>query len=419
MEVNRELNAECAGALFWKGTLRELMESQSQGLCDEIDGLGAEVVKGADLDEAAKVLAEKYALEAVKLHRERTEVVECGEGVSSEEQGRCLMLAEPGVLRHSGGTIYRVAIPFEGDGRLFVGRPSEYETMLPRGEVVGNELHVLCKTSSRDASFIRAGIGENLDRVERWLERAKTDVTGYNAGLAGLARERLGKRKEKLIEDKVIVEGLGFAVRARDGAPKTYEVPVRRKKLPVIAAPSGGKRAAPDPHLEMAAYESILEMIGSMGRGLELSPKAFAEMGEEALRFVLLVPLNFHYEGQASGETFNFEGKSDIVIRVGGRNIFIAECLIWEGRATFKGKIDQLLGYASWRDTKTAIVVFNRNKDLSWVLAQIPCLIRSHVNFERQDSNYKNETGFRFVMQHRDDRERHLTLTVLVFDVPR
>ena len=39
--------------------------------------------------------------------------------------------------------------------------------------------------------------------------------------------------------------------------------------------------------------------------------------------------LNGHYEGGASGETFNYEGKTDILIRVQGKNIFIAECEYW------------------------------------------------------------------------------------------
>lgn len=49
-------------------------------------------------------------------------------------------------------------------------------------------------------------------------------------------------------------------------------------------------------------------------------------MGEEAIRTVLLVALNGHYEGQASGETFNFEGQTNILIRSEGRSVFIGEC---------------------------------------------------------------------------------------------
>jgi hypothetical protein len=38
-------------------------------------------------------------------------------------------------------------------------------------------------------------------------------------------------------------------------------------------------------------------------------------MREEDLRQHFLVQLNGQYEGQATGETFNFQGKTDILIR--------------------------------------------------------------------------------------------------------
>jgi hypothetical protein len=56
------------------------------------------------------------------------------------------------------------------------------------------------------------------------------------------------------------------------------------------------------------------------------------------------------------------QGKTDILIRIDGKNIFIAECKFWTGPKGFTETIDQLLGYLSWRDTKAAIVMFNRKK---------------------------------------------------------
>jgi len=92
---------------------------------------------------------------------------------------------------------------------------------------------------------------------------------------------------------------------------------------------------------------------------IERSPSAFKNMQEEDIRQHFLVQLNGQYEGQATGETFNLEGKTDILIRVEGKNIFIAECKFWKGPESLKKAIDQLLDYTTWRDTKTAIVVFN------------------------------------------------------------
>jgi hypothetical protein len=95
------------------------------------------------------------------------------------------------------------------------------------------------------------------------------------------------------------------------------------------------------------------------------------------------VQLNGHFEGSATGETFNYDGKTDILIRERGRNVFIAECKFWDGPASLTRTIDQILGYSSWRDTKTAIVLFNRNKNLTEVLAKIPPTVANHPTFRR------------------------------------
>ena len=173
----------------------------------------------------------------------------------------------------------------------------------------------------------------------------------------------------------------------------------------------------PEPTLDMKEYEHILSVISNMVVVIERSPKAFRGMCEEDLRQHFLVQLNAQYEGQATGETFNFEGKTDILIRYNGKNIFIAECKFWRGPKSLKDAIDQILNYASWRDTKTALLVFNRGKNFSRILAQIPEVVKAHPNFKRALS-YPSETGFRYILHHRDDPNRELILTILAFEVP-
>lgn len=92
--------------------------------------------------------------------------------------------------------------------------------------------------------------------------------------------------------------------------------------------------------------------------------------------------------------------------------------MYWNGEKLFLDKINQLLGYTSWRDTKTAILVFNRNVEFSKVVAQIPETAKKHRNFKGQ-VEYKSETGFRFILHHNEDKNRELVLTVLGFNVPR
>ena len=166
----------------------------------------------------------------------------------------------------------------------------------------------------------------------------------------------------------------------------------------------------------MGEYEHILSVLSNMVAVMERSPRAFKNMDEEDLRTHFLVQLNGQYEGQATGETFNYEGRTDILIRVNDRNIFIAECKFWTGPAGLTKALDQLLGYTAWRDTKTALLVFNRNKKMSMVLEKVTETVRDHPNYKAEQTS--SETKFRYVFGHRDDTNREITVAILVFDIP-
>jgi hypothetical protein len=156
-----------------------------------------------------------------------------------------------------------------------------------------------------------------------------------------------------------MVADLGFPITKRHGAPTTYAVPVQKRKPKIERPPSPSGKFLPEPALPMEEYENILSIMRNMVRVMEQSPKAFENMGEEDLRTQFLVQLNAQYEGRATGETFNFQGKTDILIRADeGGNVFIAECKFWSGEKQFLETIDQLLSYLTWRDTKTAILIF-------------------------------------------------------------
>jgi hypothetical protein len=79
--------------------------------------------------------------------------------------------------------------------------------------------------------------------------------------------------------------------------------------------------------------------------------------------------------------------------------------------------LDQLAAQTGWRDTKVAVIIFNRRKDFSSVLKSIKETIPKHTSFKREVP-IEGETKFRYVFGNRDDPNRELLLTVLAFDVP-
>jgi len=315
------------------------------------------------------------------------------------------------------GTWFFYFIPFSGEAPIFQSQASQISLNPPDGEVRGNELRLaFFVAQGGGAQVVKQRFEAEAFKVRQQLEWLRREAAPYNAGLRDFVLRAIEGRRQRLLDDRAQAEALGYPLRRR-ARTQTYATPAVRRK-PSIQRPSGSReRFKPEPVLDMAEYESILDLMANVARAMELSPSAFSHLKEEDLRTHFLVQLNGRYEGQASGETFNFAGKTDIIIRDGERNVFIAECKFWNGPKALTEALDQLLSYASWRDTKTATLLFNRGRQLSTVLDKIPLTVSAHPHCRRR-VEYKSETGFRFVFEHPDDSGRELTLTVLVFEVP-
>jgi hypothetical protein len=316
------------------------------------------------------------------------------------------------------GTRISLFVPFSGEADLFKFRPSTYSTMPPSGRVAGQELILTYAAPGVTAGQITSWKNRELENIDKYLAWANGDVESFNERLPGKVRAAVAARFEKVRSDEDVVAALGLPLRRREDAPRTYVAPdIRRKPQIVRSGGTKAKAAKPEPIMAAEEYDHILGVVTNMVHVIERSPAAFAGMGEEDLRQHFLVQLNGQYEGMATGETFNYDGKTDILVRYEGRNVFIAECKFWAGPEGLTQTINQILGYASWRDTKLAIFVFNRDRKLSTVLQKVPEVIRGHPAFVRE-IDYGGETSFRAVLRRTDDPDRELTLTVLVFETP-
>ena len=314
-------------------------------------------------------------------------------------------------------TMITFSVPFSGDPDLFKYKPSTYTFSLPRGAIQGNELVFTYDLATKDSTNIRNEFEQETQNVKQYLSWIADEVEEFNSTIRQTVSEQIAARREKLLQDRGIVENLGFPLKRRSGVPRTYTSPEVRRRIVTKLPSVSSQPSKPEPTLNLPDYEHILSVISNMVLVMERSPRAFKDMGEEDLRQHFLVQLNGQYEGQATGETFNYDGKTDILIRAEGRNIFIAECKFWIGPSGLKKALDQLLGYSSWRDTSIALLIFNRDTNMSTVLQKVPEAVREHRNY-KADLDYDSETGFRYVFSHRDDPCRKLTLTVLVFDIP-
>ena len=402
--------------LFSKVDWFSVDQNQRKRLADEVATIDGDRLLNTAVDDLCDYFERKYRIEVPSLQRDEIIADQHETKIDvSGDRGRYIRdRSRPFFMP---ATAIEVSIPFNGESEAFMVRPTTYTMNPPRGLVQQGVLILRTEGTDLSPDRVRSEINATLADIEIHLDRLRENAHRLNGQLNSLKRDAINGRRQKLLADRSLVAALGFKMKERDGSGRTYAAPEVRRKLVPTLPPASGQPYKPEPVLSDPDYDHILNVVQNMAHVMERSPSAFVGMDEEALRSHFLVQLNGHYEGQATGETFNYQGKTDILIRSEGRNIFIAECKFWGGAKKLTDTIDQLLGYSAWRDTKVAVIIFNRNRDFSKVLETIRETARAHPNSKR-DLGLRSETEFRFVFAHRDDRNREMQLTILAFDVP-
>lgn len=404
------------GYLFSTYDLNRIIEHQLATMRQEVEALEADRLLNTAPDDLAQYLVEKYSIEPITLLRE--------EWTSEEQETNIDVRHDP--FRHIRdrsrpvlipGQRIEVAVPFEGNAELFYARGSQFTSSPPRATVRNSELVLVFEFPSNSEPNIRSDAERQLGEIEQHLGWLRPQIDAHNQQLPRQAASAIETRRTRLLANQGRLASLGIPVKPRPNAPKTYVVPeVRRKAMPKLP-PAASTPFEPEPAWAMEHYEHALSVMQNMAALMERSPSAFAKQNEEHLRDQFLFQLNGQFEGRATGETFNLYGKTDILLREGNRNVFIAECKFWKGPKKFSETIDQLLGYTAWRDTKTAILVFNRGTDTTTVLNGIAQAAMDHPNYKRT-LPWPHESGFRYVFHHTGDANREFILSVLVFHVP-
>lgn len=314
------------------------------------------------------------------------------------------------------GQMIVIGIPFEGDPEIFHFSQT-YSTIAIQAQIEGTNISIPFADVKLETDKILANVRQIADQIKEKLKRLDNDFQLLRDRLKQQVPAAISQRKKRILERRQTVASLGLPIKRSKTPTQTFVVPVKRRQHPVIEH-TLGKTFTPEPALEEKEYEYILDVIDRLALSIERNPTAFTKMDEEQIRDIILVDLNGHYETGATGETFNSLGKTDILINGNERAVFIGECKIWTGPKDFAAAIDQILSYLTWRDTKAALMIFNRNKDFTAVLNSIQESIVNHPQHVKKILN-RTETSNRYQFKQVNDPERDIFLTVLAFTVPQ
>jgi hypothetical protein len=398
---------------YQKGNLHEFLTKRKLELEKEVENYDCNYILNVSEEDFYKYLISKYSLVPPVIHEDKIYVHNKEIDINISTTSKIIVK----------GVQVTIVIPFEGDSVLFQYSPSTSTFNPPHGEITDQKIHLIYKIIGHNAEELQQEYKHELIGIKEYIDWVKQDIINFNKSLNPFVKQFVSQRKKKLLDDIKLVSSLGIPVKRRTDLPETYTIPSIRKESMFNLPKVSKDPFNPEPTLLMKEYENILETILNMSLFMERSPKTFYRLKEEEIRNFFLLMLNAIYEGQATGETFNFGGKTDILIRIDGKNVFIAECKFWRGEISFIRTIEQLFGYLSWRDTRTIILFFNKNKDLTSLLKKIDPVVKKHTCFKREhllkSDKLQDKTIFSYVLHQPRDKNRELILTIMVFDVPK
>ena len=313
-------------------------------------------------------------------------------------------------------TVLRLYVPFSGDANVFKYQPSTYTANPPEANLLDGALQIsVVWTPDRPPpSNVRDTVAPYLARIEQYLEWARHDCHMHNNGLDGYALGQISNRADEIRQRRAVLDASGIPLRGASGK-RNITTAIKRRPGPRRRGP--GPAVPLDPVLADEDYTHMLGVMRNQGDTMQRAPGAYAGMGEEDLRQVLLSGLNTHYVGGVAGEAFSVAGKTDIMVRDGGGAVFIAECKLWTGQAALGAALDQLLGYTTWNDTKLALIVFVRLANLADSVAKAQAALTAHTSVSILEA--ADAATLRGRVAYGDQGERHAELAVLFIHLPR
>lgn len=399
-------------SLFATGSLSLLLKTHTAAITDEVRNWSKERILSVPIEDLVALLVDKYRKDIPVLKFDQRYVAGDGDAVIRvRPQFGEIDFGGQGAVR---GEMMQIAVPFEGDPQFFHFRASTEDSAPPHAAILGNEVHVAVGDRKLTKELIEKHVDGVVKSIERYLDWQRKDTDPWNSALPALARKTIEERKAEFLARDNVAASLGIPIATRDNPGGFLAVSLQRKPKQLILPTTPVTAFTPEPALDDAQYGAILSAINRLATIIERNPDTFTRLDEPDIRNIVLVNLNSDFQRNATGETFNGSGKTDIIVNEQGKNVFIAECKIWTGSKTFLEAIDQLQSYATWRDSKTALLIFSKNTKFSDVLSSIKETVVQHPKFKRED-RVISETETRYVFRHRDDDNKEMLVAICAF----
>lgn len=391
----------------------DFLEMMVDSIKHDINERSKEYIIGVDEQEYKKYLIEQFSLEPIEIDFENEHI---SEPVISKEWFDDRVFGRGKFQKE----VYNfdIAYKFSGSHVLFKVQPESW-TVVTYDIYVNNEKSIVSfklKISEKNPDAFNIKKKECINAAFVNLPATNKVAQGWNDRIVLKVNQLFDEQKKKYLQENQFFAAIN--VKVNKNTESIFTAPTIKKKIiPQPALPDKVEFASV-PQMCKEMYDDVLKVIYDSGKSMEKKPSLYHGKDEEGLREQFLFVLETRYEGTtATGETFNRNGKTDILLKYAndGSNLFVAECKFWHGSSEFLNAISQLFDrYLTWRDSKVAVIMFVTNQNFTNVLDTIKSDIKNHPYFIKENGK-RGESSFSYIFSLPQDKDKHVFLEVMAF----
>ena len=399
------------GNIFNKYYLNEFINDFRKGLSTEIDKL--EITDTTNVIQLVERLKTKFSIEPLVL---KEAIPSAPKETTRERINDFRQTYAQKVFE------INVSIPFDGNYKLFDCSPSSsrIEYLPENARINIQSVSATIVLEDLDPNKYNSEVSKIVSVLSSNLPIINIEIAPWNTGLENHIKSLLEQRKGVVSKKFDFMEKIGLNVN-----PKSNEFmipsPVAKKTIPTpVSETTKNVKKEIVPILQEDVYKDIIEVLYNVGKAIERKPSIYLKKHEEDLRDIFLLFLETRYDSTSGvGEAFNKKGRTDILLKYAkdGTNLFVAECKIWKGQKELLKAVDQLLGYLTHRDSKTALILFVDQKEFTSVVSTVKAEIINHPHFKRHvKDTYEHAINYEFTLP--DDSQKIIQIEVLLFHYP-
>lgn len=400
------------GDLFQRGDVIQLEEALKESIRKRIHDLKDDYVLNVSEQEYIDYLTEEFHLDCPLILFDEKSIEPRNVLVSPEYLPRSWFYYDERDIERK---MYRLHIPFQGDSELLRFRPNPFSLSGWSNFTISyDSVYVDILDINGDANEVKRECDSYVNTLREMMSSLEKNYSFINKILPDHIRSVFSIRRKQIQREYKELVDIGIPIKGQM-QQKTYSVPTVQRRFKTVPKPTKTIMELPTPTMADKEYQDVLSALHTIGRNLERFPNTHKEKDEESIRDLFLVQLATSFTAYTStGEAFNHKGKTDLMVKNGDDILFIAECKFWRGAKVLIDAISQLLGYLTWRDTKTALLIFNRDVEMTTALQSIEGAISKHPNYLSGKKN--GDARFDCVFHLNEDKSRHVRMAIFAFD---